>query len=255
MILIGDVHGNLKTLEALLAKIPDSEKAKGVCFVGDLIDRGPNSRGVIDLVRNNNYLCVRGNHEDMLLSEFRGVLINIANGGHDWRYGGLWSLNGGTKTIDSYYDLVEVDGCVEEVFALDKFEEHIRWIETLPIYLEIPDIKNNDGRYLVVSHSHIINLWRGLHKESGVNRNMLLMELMWGRPYKLKSIQNIFSVIGHTPIKNGPKIKKVYANIDTGCYYNGESGYFKLTALQFPEMIVYQQENIDKKKDYCGIIL
>ena len=48
----------------------------------------------------------------------------------------------------------------------------------------------------------------------------------------------------YTPIENGPKIKSDYANIDTGCFYTAEPGYGVLTALQFPEMVVYQQDNV-----------
>ena len=62
MIIIGDVHGCYKTLIALIEKLP---KDRNITFVGDLIDRGPGSKDVVEFVRKNNYRCVRGNHEDM----------------------------------------------------------------------------------------------------------------------------------------------------------------------------------------------
>lgn len=53
----------------------------------------------------------------------------------------------------------------------------------------------------------------------------------------------------HTPQDKGPRIKVPFANLDTGCCYgkreHREAGYGVLTALMYPEMVVYQQENID----------
>ena len=53
---------------------------------------------------------------------------------------------------------------------------------------------------------------------------------------------------GHTPIEK-PQIKEYYANIDTGCCYDGRYNLKYLTALQFPEMVIYQQECIDYKEE------
>lgn len=242
MIIIGDVHGNLETLKALLAKIPQEEKAKGVCFVGDLIDRGKYSKQVIELVKSN-YHCVMGNHEDMMLNEYKTVLNKIKYN-RVWHTEGLWILNGGTETIDSYMDLQEIDGKFRKVFNLKVFKEHIKWINQLPHYLEFKDVKNNEGRYLVVSHSNIVNVWRGVNRKDHI-RNQALIQVLWGRPSTIKDVPEIYNVHGHTPIKDGPKIKKPFANVDTGCFYNKETGYSTLTALQYPEMIVYQQKNID----------
>ena len=76
---------------------------------------------------------------------------------------------------------------------------------------------------------------------------------MWGRPNHIRPITGIFNVFGHTPIKNGPRIKSCYANIDTGCCYKKYPGLGVLTALQFPGMIVYSQENIDEySEEYNG---
>ena len=64
MIIIGDVHGNIKTLMALIKQLPSDEK---LCFVGDLIDRGPSGKDVIDYVRSEKHDCVMGIH-DLFLS-------------------------------------------------------------------------------------------------------------------------------------------------------------------------------------------
>lgn len=237
MIIIGDTHGNLKTLKALLDKIPQEEKDKGVIFTGDLIDRGPNSRGVIDLVRNNNYYCVKGNHEYMMVDEHQNVL-NMIKQERCWWTAGLWILNGGKETIDSYRK-------EDRTFDIDAIKDHIEWANKLPFFKKFIHIRGEEDRFLVVSHSHIANIWKKLERPTQ-EANQRLKDMIWGRPHVIDCVPEIYNVIGHTPIKNGPRITKVYANIDTGCYYNKEPGYFKLTALQYPEMIIYQQENIDK---------
>jgi serine/threonine protein phosphatase 1 len=249
MIVIGDVHGNFKTLKALLDQIPQEEKDKGVCFVGDLIDRGPDSRGVVEFVIQNKYHCVRGNHEDMMLSTCDLAVRQLKKGGFWWG-NEMWTLNGGRETIESYLEVDDTGDRPIETLDEETLKKHMKWMETLPFYLEFKNIKNDDGRYLIVSHSHICNAWRHIKREEAKGnqpRSKILLDVIWGRPYNLKQIPDIYNIIGHTPIKNGPKIKKTYADVDTGCFYKGEPGFFKLTALQFPEMIVYQQENIDYK--------
>ena len=65
VIVIGDVHGCYKTLMALLKKLP---KDIPIVMVGDLVDRGPRNREVINWVRSNNVPCVVGNHEVLMAS-------------------------------------------------------------------------------------------------------------------------------------------------------------------------------------------
>ena len=68
-IVIGDVHGHYDGLMLLMETIAPS-KGDEVYFLGDLIDRGPKSAQVVEFVRSNQYPCVMGNHEQMLLESF-----------------------------------------------------------------------------------------------------------------------------------------------------------------------------------------
>ena len=94
---IGDVHGCLPELASLVESLP-MERGDTVVFLGDYIDRGPDSKGVIDylvaLRRRGEQTTVflRGNHEDMMLS-FMGL------SGH---HGDAFLLNGGLATLASY---------------------------------------------------------------------------------------------------------------------------------------------------------
>ena len=64
---VGDVHGHLATFRALLHRLDLSDEDRIVCL-GDMIDRGPDSAGLIALVRNDpRIICIKGNHEQMAL--------------------------------------------------------------------------------------------------------------------------------------------------------------------------------------------
>ena len=88
-IVIGDVHGHYDTLNLLLEAIaPNSEDQ--VYFLGDLIDRGPESSQVVDFVMRQKYHCILGNHEHMLLETVGKGDVNTHQL-QGWRYGGGYS--------------------------------------------------------------------------------------------------------------------------------------------------------------------
>src|SRR5882762_4589183 len=65
--IIGDVHGMLSPLEGLLAGIERADKKAKLYFVGDYVNRGPESKGVIELLLTlKNARFIRGNHDDIL---------------------------------------------------------------------------------------------------------------------------------------------------------------------------------------------
>jgi serine/threonine protein phosphatase 1 len=88
---ISDIHGCYETLMKLIKKIPPGYE---IVFCGDLIDRGPNSKGVVEYAINNNIRTVLGNHEHLMLFH------------HDQRDGyserHIWLYNGGLHAIHSF---------------------------------------------------------------------------------------------------------------------------------------------------------
>lgn len=94
-IAIGDIHGCYNTTVALIDKIKYDDSTDKLIFVGDYIDRGPNSYESIQYLKTlveRGATCLRGNHEQMAIdSTTKG------------KY--LWMLNGGEKTLDSYSEL------------------------------------------------------------------------------------------------------------------------------------------------------
>ena len=210
---IGDIHGCFETFLVLKKKLPSNAK---ICLVGDLIDRGPRSKEMLDYVIKNKILCVKGNHEEFLEYSRLNARADAA-----------WLSNGGREALNSYRGK-------NHGIDIKLIKEHQAFVKTLPIYLDF-DIKNNDGRRLVVSHSIIHKMWG---KEENQNFSDTVL---WGRQIPKDKHPAIYNIFGHTP-SNKPIVTETYANIDTGCCFM-DMGF--LTAIQFPEMNIIQQRNLD----------
>ncbi len=119
LIAIGDIHGCRQALESLLEAIaPDPSDI--VVALGDYVDRGPDSRGVIDrmidLAGQTRLVCLMGNHEEMMLAVLK----------HDEPHHG-WLRYGGVETLDSYGFSGDLDFLPPA---------HERFLETLGDYFE-----------------------------------------------------------------------------------------------------------------------
>lgn len=229
--IIGDVHGCYKTLCALIEQLPEKYNSK-ICFVGDLIDRGPNSKDVIELVKKHNYDCVLGNHEEGYIYEIDKIQDGLKVGCINYHNTEWYKNWGGVKTIQSY-----------NIFNYEEqkeiFKEHKDFFKSLPIFKEYYDFKYKN-KHLVVSHGHIGPFWnKRIYTRTQNQKNIFKESVIWSRDFS--NIDNtIFNIFGHTPVDN-IEINDNYINIDTGVYKkNG-----KLTCLAFPSMKIYQQERLD----------
>lgn len=215
---IGDVHGRLDLLEQLIssidldsAKNPDAQKT--LIFLGDLIDRGPNSAQVIDfclkLAREREGVrFLTGNHEEV---------YRLALGG-DMRALTLFSRIGGRETILSY------GVSMEEYLAAD-FE---RLLEMLRQRVPQEHIDFVDG------FEDMIVLGDYAFVHAGIRPNRPLAEqkisdLRWIRDEFLRSPSPLEKVIvhGHT-ISEDVEIQPHRIGLDTGAYKSG-----KLSAMGF----------------------
>lgn len=249
-IIVGDVHGCLRTLKALVAKLPPNIP---ITISGDLIDRGPYSAGVVQYCIDNNIEVTVGNHEKMMLKFFE-TYPDFSTDGRAIR-DDIWLMNGGAGTLHSYgFELTSLGYYSFSVEAKDEnslklFKKHIEYFKTLPIYRVYEDVVNEDGRKLVVSHSSINKVWKWSDKKRKEYSKSFEETVIWGRPNTINDVPEIFNAFGHTPQSTGPRIKVPYANLDTGCCFSKkesrEAGYGVLTALMYPEMVIYQQENVD----------
>ena len=126
VIAIGDIHGMYEKLTALMEKISFDPEEDLLVFLGDYIDRGPDSvnclQYVYDLQHRNpdSVICLMGNHEVMLSSyliEKRGIYNTLIGD-----YSESWLENGGFQTLQQ---LKETDA--------KKREELLAWVTDLPV--------------------------------------------------------------------------------------------------------------------------
>ena len=117
---VGDVHGHLATFRALIHRLNLSADDRVVCL-GDIIDRGPDSAGVVRLIRSDErIICIKGNHEHMALQ-------SITEDGRVelWQ---PWMQRGGKSCWASY--IVQAEGDLYQ--AKREFLGDMRWIDKLP---------------------------------------------------------------------------------------------------------------------------
>ncbi|HMO29274.1 metallophosphoesterase family protein [Enterovirga sp.] len=200
---IGDVHGHLDLLVDLLARI---ERMAGgdphrIICLGDYIDRGPASAGVIAFLRErqalagrDRFMCLKGNHEDMLLRVRQGTLSEQ-----------LWLRNGGRECLVSF-------GIPS---AGDLPEDVADWLAECPTYFE--------------------DTWRCyVHAGLDPTRDRLDQrdeDRLWIRGPFLDAEHDFgrYVVHGHTPQEDGrPDLRRHRVNLDTAAAYGGP-----LTAAMF----------------------
>jgi diadenosine tetraphosphatase ApaH/serine/threonine PP2A family protein phosphatase len=194
---IGDIHGCYSELcvlyKTLLTHTDD------IYSVGDLIDRGRDSKSVIHFCIDNNIKPVMGNHEDMLIRAIRKSNYEIVPG-YETNLS-HWQWNGGVQTIFSY--LGKKSRSFRKFTAEFRDSGHYDFISKFPLKIELDNC--------IISHG-------------GIKKNKPPDNVLWNReiPSKLKKIQ----IIGHTPTENVYYKPNHYMNIDTGCVFGG-----KLTAV------------------------
>ena len=234
---IGDVHGCYKTLCALIEQLPNKYESK-ICFVGDLIDRGPNSKDVVELIKKHNYDCVLGNHEQMCI-DYKGNPFNMV-GGYGQGYTNQFGGNGGVKTLESYANIEFLKNDIKD------------FMKNLPIY-KVYNILNKDNKKLIVSHSAIGNyiddnlnyLIESYETLIDVEQNIIWNREViadMGERNIIPNMKNYYNVFGHS-IFDKPIINNKYAAIDTGVH---SYEYGNLTCLSYPSMKIYTQRNIDR---------
>ncbi len=206
---IGDVHGCLDRLDALLERIvEDRAGAKGrsrLIFLGDYVDRGPDSKGVIDRLRTvkarePDAVFLMGNHEDAMLEALEG--------GYAARN---WLSFGGVETLASYGvdiagdDQNAIDDAIE-AFREAAPEDHLDFIRALALC-------HVAGGYFF-AHA-------GVRIELPLDRQAP-HDLMWIRGEFLDSRLRPDKVIvhGHTPV-DAPDDQGWRIDVDTGACYGG----------------------------------
>ncbi|MBO6574582.1 MAG: serine/threonine protein phosphatase [Rhodothermales bacterium] len=208
LVAVGDIHGCARSLADLLRTL-DLQASDDIIFIGDYIDRGPDSRGVIDqlldLQQHHSCTFLRGNHEALFLGY--------------WDHGeaDVFLHNGGRQTLASYG---------MEVGDLTIPESHLSFIRRTRLYRETPE-------FLFV-HA-------GLRPGLSVADNLAMgdeMTYLWERSHIACPDEDLAwektVVCGHTPVPEVIDRAKLI-NIDTGCVFRHRVDYGRLSAVRLPE--------------------
>lgn len=221
---VGDIHGELEKLDALLAALP-LKRSDRLVFLGDYVDRGPDPAGVVDrlIEVSKRYDCrfLIGNHESMFL-DFLGWK------GEAYFGGDAFLMNGGDRTLASYGFFGKDTEARDELFELP--EAHARFYRELSLW-------HADGDYLFV-HAGLGS--RGLDQgdvDYAIRRSRP-EDLLWNRttgdlPHQL----GCTIVYGHTPRADfAVRWNEPFSiGIDTGAVYGGP-----LTAIRLPDETLFQ---------------
>ena len=225
--IIGDVHGCFDELVLLLNKLGytiefdrkleryqiSHDRGHIAVFVGDLVDRGPDSpevlRLVMDLVEQGKGYCVSGNHDDKLYRKLLGRNVQVRHG-----------LELTMEQLGKYSNEF-----------VDKVRE---FLGSLPHHILL------DNNRLVIAHAGLAAHMHGKHGKSirdlclygpttgALDEKGLPVRLDWAADYSGKAVV----VYGHTPVQE-PVWKNNTINIDTGCVFGG-----KLSALTYPDNVL-----------------
>lgn len=201
--IVGDVHGCLDMLKRLMGSIGWSPEADRLIFLGDFIDRGAQSKGVVDYVIEISKVserveCLMGNHERILLDFMDGKDMNT------------FFLNGGVATLNSYRSEQQKYGG----FLIP--DDHLAFFRSLKLLIELED-------YYVV-HA---GLRPGVPIESQNPEDLLWIRdtFLFSNYYFGKRV-----IFGHTPFAQ-PLIMENKIGLDTGAVYGN-----RLTCLELPSL-------------------
>jgi serine/threonine protein phosphatase 1 len=212
--IVSDIAGNYKTLLALVAKMPKCD----VLAVGDLIDRGPRSKQVIEWFMAGNGKSLKGNHEHLMLNECRQGLAYEP---------GMWLVNGGRQTMNSYGAHIGSDN---KIYDIPLYV--LKWVESLPLYFELHD--------LFVSHSFVYpdhTLEDSLDIETRWNQDY---NIIWSREYPKHT--NKYQIAGHNSQWGLRRFSDAQGEFALGIDTSREK---VLTGIHWPSRVIYQQPYID----------
>ncbi len=226
---IPDIHGYMNTLKSLVENRIALTKEDSLYFLGDYIDRGPNSKGVIDYImslQNSGYdvHCLRGNHEDYCIKAWEEDQHKVLFRSHIEKE---WRKNGALATLESFG--------VKRPREIN--ERYINWMKSTKFYIEL------DKFFLVHAgfNFHINNPFDDISS------------MMWIRDFKVdrNKVGGKKVIHGHVPVEYS--LIDLFAQtkgydflpLDNGVYYKDRDGFGNLLAYNIDTNEFAVQHNID----------
>lgn len=231
---IPDIHGCKKTLISLVEKKIKPTSEDEFIFIGDYIDRGPDSKGVIDYViylqeSEINTVCLLGNHEEAMLRAFQKEVKNREKKvffPKKNRALKFWMDIGGDATLKSFN--------TKKVTEIP--EKYFLWIEKLQLYYETP-------QYIIV-HA-------GLNFENeNPFEDIDAMTTIRDFNVDLNKTNQRKVIHGHVQlsldfIKSSVEENMAFIGLDNGCVHRSRIGMGNLVAFELNSKKIEIQPNID----------
>lgn len=249
-IAVGDIHGRADLLEKLLNHVNAVHEDARVVFLGDVIDRGPDSKDCLDMVaselaRNPASRLIMGNHEDLML--------RFVDGGSERSKS--WCWNGGLSTVASYgyigYDFLNDDDLVclrDELADILRAEQssHIAMIRNAVAFLELPDF--------ILVHAGI-DPTLPMDQQDAYKLRWDSKTLIAYRDRLPKTV-----VHGHTVTEGpSPEVHANRINVDCGAYQSGVLCATLLSEDASPAFILSvvrdERYEIQDTTQYCGLLM
>ena len=202
---VGDVHGCFNEMMKMINQINEQDENAKFIFVGDFIDRGPDTLKVLNwclenIKPNGKYQSVVGNHEYMVIEWYHTLFLN--------------RLDEIPRTQYDFSMVVKEN----ELDSEEKLYPYIKWMESLPVYI---DLTINEKKY------RIVHAWYPMDE-----RNPSTWFCGWHRNSRGNFVDDTTIIHGHTPTishpydygLNGDRIGKICyrpnsINIDGGCVF------------------------------------
>lgn len=216
--IIGDIHGCCKTFKKLVLEKISIKKSDKIYCLGDYVDRGPDSKGVIDFIlkmrkKGYNIHTLRGNHEE--------IMLNSVNDEKSFLH---WTKNGGDKALTSF-----------KIDSIKKLKPVYRnFIKRTKFYIETKD-------FMLVHAGLNFTIENPLADKDA---------MLWVRNFTVDKdyLKGKILIHGHTPMTREQIISQKFEspiNLDGGCVYKDRNGYGSLFALNFHDRKLIEVKNID----------
>lgn len=218
---IGDIHGCSRTFRSLVEQNMKLTTEDELYLLGDYVDRGPDSKGVIDYIfelRSSGFsvYCIKGNHEELMLQSEKSA--------NDRQ---RWLINGGRETLKSFG--------VDSISEID--EKYIQFLESLDYYLEIDNFLLVHGGFNFKVEDPFKDF----------------QSMMWIRYFEVddKILKGRIILHGHTPMEleeirwqNSSQGAKTLC-LDAGCVYNKRWGMGHLCGVELKSRELYHEKYME----------
>ncbi|MGJ8665183.1 MAG: metallophosphoesterase family protein [Patiriisocius sp.] len=213
--LISDIHGNNSLFRKALKSI-NFKKTDRLIILGDMIDRGEDSKGVIDTIflmieAGLNVTCLKGNHEQMMIDSLKDTTAKVT-----------WMKNGGKDTLKS--------------FSTSKIE---------PIPSKYIGFLKNLKPYLIIENFIMVHAGINMKIDKPLSDEYSLLWLRnWEDVFDENWLGNRIVIHGHSPIAQDEIIKQVQEKrnvicIDNGNFVKNKDGYGSICILKLEDLSLY----------------